>query len=825
MSPSKQLLEFVNSLPVGPAYAPIYAKGVVFGKHENVSKGKSPHEKAHYTHFSPSDVALLLEKSPEQFSAIGLYTGIWGGGLVILDVDANLASLSKKWGDSLQDAPKIISTKKNAAKFVFRVPEEQRAQVKGITGKETGQGYEVLWGMQGLIGGTYPGSSDGKYPAGTYRLVQGDLHNIPLAPEWLLAEMRARKLQDTPPQAKGLVKNRKGLDFNGRTEDEIAEIVHDCLQVMPHLGRGSEDYWWQIGAMIAEVLPNELGLTLWSAWSSSDPDFEDDWTKGDPCASKWPLIVAKAGKPGNVGLGSLIKQADYYDPKRERFQDSSRKTLDEVEKDQIQRVQQVALPFEELIERAKAISRIDNPAEMDYEMHRLAVEAGHKDADRIEMALIDQMSFEKRSKGLTLQELMAMDFNRNYLIPDLLPSPSVVLMYGAGGDGKSMAAWTLAKHVATGSPFVIRGQAVPVQKGPVLVLNGDQPLVQVQEQLDDVEIPHDAELIIRSDFQLRRFNYFCQQVEKYQPRLVIIDSLIGCSGGRAFDENKSSFAYPLYRLARENGVLFPATTIVIIHHANRNGGFRGTSAIRDAVDEVWGLKKPDEKQVEKTGQAARILTIEKSRSGRGGTQLLMKQERDLSYTLSDWTPEVDPTNATPSGITDRVLQRLRVVYPACRTQKDLVADPLCGGSIAGVKKSIQRLLKRGLICEAGKTSGSHAGRQQIEYKAVLSSSREEVVNMCPLTPNPSAGTGSEGGQQGGHIPSVSPLVDENPGATRGDTSPGTGEGCPPSDPLCRNGSTKKETPDTAIHARGREVEDFSDDQLDDSMRAALSQWD
>ena len=37
----------------------------------------------------------------------------------------------------------------------------------------------------------------------------------------------------------------------------------------------------------------------------------------------------------------------------------------------------------------------------------------------------------------------------------------------------------------------------------------------------------------------------------------------------------------------------PATTILIIHHANKNGGFRGTSAIRDAVDETWSLKRPE----------------------------------------------------------------------------------------------------------------------------------------------------------------------------------------------------------------------------------------
>ena len=93
MSSSTELSKFVRSLPVGPAYAAIYKKGVVFGKNESVSTGKVPHEKSHHQKFNPEDVALLLEKEPDKFQAIGLLTGIRSDGVVILDVDANLGTL------------------------------------------------------------------------------------------------------------------------------------------------------------------------------------------------------------------------------------------------------------------------------------------------------------------------------------------------------------------------------------------------------------------------------------------------------------------------------------------------------------------------------------------------------------------------------------------------------------------------------------------------------------------------------------------------------------------------------------------------------------
>ena len=110
------LLAFVRQLPSGIAYAPIYAKdqAIQSGK---LSKGKTPLEKSHHQVMGPADVALQVERKPEMFQAVGAFTGARrSGGLVILDVDRNLARLKKKWGDSLDGAPVVTSTKANAAK-------------------------------------------------------------------------------------------------------------------------------------------------------------------------------------------------------------------------------------------------------------------------------------------------------------------------------------------------------------------------------------------------------------------------------------------------------------------------------------------------------------------------------------------------------------------------------------------------------------------------------------------------------------------------------------------------------------------------------------
>lgn len=736
---TQDLADFVRQLPVGPAYAPIYAKGQVFGKHGDVSTGKAPYEKAHHAVLSPADVALLIEQRPEVFKAVGLFTGIRSDGLVILDVDANLTTLQKKWGDSLKNAPKVVSTKNNAAKFIFRVPEEQRSRVKGISGKVTGAGYEVLWGMQGVIAGEYPGSSDGKAPKGFYAL-QGDLQDVPEAPEWLLAEMRAAKDADAPVQ--GLIKNRKGLDFSGRTEDELFELIQDCLSVLPHLGRGTEDYWWSIGAMVAEALPNEKGLMLWSAWSCEDPAFEEEWASGNPCEAKWPHILKRAGRTGNKGVGSLIYLADQYDVERQRFRESSRKTLEEVESSKIQRIQAVHLDYEEVIKRAKALQELDNPAEMAHKMNVLALEAGYRDAGALERLLISQMQYEQQDDEMALDTFLDKDLKFEYLIPDLLPCPGTVMIHGAGGDGKSMSAWTIAKHVARGIPFSVRGDLVPVQSGPVLILNGDQSEVQVQQQMRDLEFQRTDPVTVVMGWDLNWYYRFTKLIQKHRPKLVIIDSITGCSRGSAFDENKKEFAGPIYWLSNNNGRLFPACTILLVHHANKTGGFRGSTAIRDAVDEVWGLRRPDKKQVEEVGSNARIITVEKSRAGRGDSTLLMKLESDLTFSLTDFVSE--QPDSGPASVVDRVLQRLRAAYPRALSRSELAADALCGGSVAAIRKATQRLISRGLVRVAEERPNESGGTPIPAFQAITSC--EKPQKQCPTAKETSGGLESTVGQ-------------------------------------------------------------------------------
>ena len=91
--------------------------------------GKNPTKESFDFLLGPADVALAAERNPD-IQAVGIFTGIRGKGIVILDVDRNLNKVIARWGDTLRGAPNT-STKKNAAKYIFRVPEALWNEVEG----------------------------------------------------------------------------------------------------------------------------------------------------------------------------------------------------------------------------------------------------------------------------------------------------------------------------------------------------------------------------------------------------------------------------------------------------------------------------------------------------------------------------------------------------------------------------------------------------------------------------------------------------------------------------------------------------------------------
>lgn len=800
---SLTLVDFVRNLADDMVLAPIYRKGAVMRSGAS-AKGKNPHEDGHDRNLGKHDAALLIEKHPKTLTAVGLWTGIRGNGYVILDVDRNHSALKKKWGSALHGAPVVTSTKKNAAKYIFRVPEELWNDVDGFgLTDDTGHAYEVLWGRQGLVYGAYPGSHDGKAPEGSYGF-EGDPDAIPDAPDFLIAEMKAAKAKE----GKGFISNRKALDVSDRTEDEIAQIIQECLKVIPHQGVGSNEHWVKVGMAIHSVLPSDLGLTLWSAWSAKDPEYADEWKRGNPCEGRWNSF-----KPGGIGLGTLIWMADRVDPKRARFSESSKSIVEKAEASVVQLHRDSLLSYEEIIRRGMAAYQLDDVARMNYELHAIAMEAKYKDQGGVEKLLLDHITQQNRSSGHTMAEREAT--TREFLIPGLLPYAYTVLFFGEAGCGKSATAMALLKHVVDGIPFQLKTHAVPVKPGPVIYFNADMSLQDFYEEYDLHEIKNGHRFHFEPDFNLYRQAQFVKKMNEVKPSMIVIDSLSSCSGSKAGDENKAEFAQPLYWLNAKNGLLWPACTIIVLHHAAKAGGARGSSAISAAVAEVWNIGHPKKDSGLSSDQ--RVISIGKSRINRSGETLIQTQNEDLTVSLVEAKrPEEIQTRA--GTVVEAIVNRLNTTG-RWTSKKELHADDCICGSVSAISKSLQRLENRGLVMVMSRPSGK--GSPTKLYKAV-STTRAwgESVEVSTFNQTPCNDRDLK--------------VDTDPGAescpplagaddAKVDTSAQIKE-CPPLEPSAGAGSAQRWTPSTSPRAR-EDLGGRSTEELNQLMNKAWDQWD
>lgn len=366
----------------------------------------------------------------------------------------------------------------------------------------------------------------------------------------------------------------------------------------------------------------------------------------------------------------------------------------------------------------KIVNGYDNAELAHYHLMELVRDAGlthvYKSGPQVEAALERYLLHQEQVEAdPQWQEKVRGD--RDYLIPDFLSKPSSVMLHARGGMGKTRLAVLISKIVGQKLPMKVRGLTVePTTSGNVLFIGNDMSMTDYAEYFDQQGIDSsgaDRWMKFKPQWQQSQYRVLVRWLEEIKPVLVVVDSLTSVSMMIAAKEYEKEYANTLYRLARENGTAFPATTFLWIHHNTKDGSkFRGTDTLRNAVHETWELKELTDEERGEYGDHALILEIDKSRGMRGGDRFLVREDIEEALSIEDLTPTVTRENSGQGDETPRTLV-LGILKEAEEpmTAKDLryaLNARLSGRRGAGtcvsektVKRWVQRWVVAGLVEE------------------------------------------------------------------------------------------------------------------------------
>jgi hypothetical protein len=179
-----------------------------------------------------------------------------------------------------------------------------------------------------------------------------------------------------------------------------------------------------------------------------------------------------------------------------------------------------------------------------------------------------------------------------YLLEGLIPEHKVVTFFAEGGSVKTWSALSLAISVAEGKPWL---DQYAVKKGRVLYLDYEDGPHEMNRRVwmltggsgvPDLGYLYGGQNIDKIDL----WKALAKKVIEEGITLVVIDSLGASMPGDA-DENDTAFAEGMKIAGKFTEV---GCTVLFVHHANKQGGMRGTSAARDASDVVFKFEPVSE---------------------------------------------------------------------------------------------------------------------------------------------------------------------------------------------------------------------------------------
>ena len=196
-----------------------------------------------------------------------------------------------------------------------------------------------------------------------------------------------------------------------------------------------------------------------------------------------------------------------------------------------------------------------------------------------------------QAKDFTALEIPA----KKKLLNPWLTEQSITLISGWRGTGKTWLALAILDAVSKGVSF---GPWEPEASVPCLYLDGEMPTQDIMERVEELGIDS---VFIYSDayansLGLSKANLLSETWRTSMKRILttrgiklwVIDNLASLAGG--IDENVKKDWDPINAWLLD--LRFAGIATIMLHHTNKEGGQRGTSAREDNLDNSIILKRP-----------------------------------------------------------------------------------------------------------------------------------------------------------------------------------------------------------------------------------------
>jgi hypothetical protein len=296
-------------------------------------------------------------------------------------------------------------------------------------------------------------------------------------------------------------------------------------------------------------------------------------------------------------------------------------------------------------------------------------------------------------KPMTLSEFRALTPDkREWLIASILPAQTTGLVHSAPGTGKTLLFYDFAKAVATGSPW----NGYPTQKGRVLIVQTDEPTSETRDRFEVsgmFEAVEDGQILVLSQWGFSQLRKLERWVEDFKPSLIVIDSLSTANRRSGHEEKDVQYAHGLIDL--RDLADKHRCSIWVLHHSNKAGSTRGSTALEANVSEVWRIRAGEQK--EDLTKTQRILSVGKSRAGCTGDYLL---ELDVENFAWAWHGEYSSAQQTRSNPGAELLSFLTLNADQWFEPEELAQRGFGGGSHDArdaVRRQCKRLERSGLI--------------------------------------------------------------------------------------------------------------------------------